>query len=100
MRRSNYARRSSLLGRQQRQDALREAHLKSIKLSQGELNELNFRLPQPGPMTEGRATRQFKDVAEAKAYLKDVEASRIPFGLKACAAQDLINKKVSNVNQA
>lgn len=96
-RRSTYARRSKLLGRQQRQEALRAAHLESIRKSQGELNELNYHLPQPGPMTEGASKRKrFKDLAEARTYLKDVANGKVPKGLKALAALDFLDKSREN----
>lgn len=97
MRRSNFKRKSSLVGQQQRADARTEAHRKTLATDRT-INVLGYRMPDPGPNTAQKKTKPPKFAGKtlqeqkqvAKNYLLMVGKGTQPIGLKACAAMDFL----------
>jgi hypothetical protein len=79
-----FARKSSLLGRQQRADARRNAHERSLSLDKT-LNPAGYRFPAPGPMTEGGKKLRYGSMEEAKKATTST-------GLGGLAAMDYLRK--------
>lgn len=79
-----FARKSSLLGRQQRADSRRNAHERSMTLDKT-LNPAGYHMPAPGPMTEGAKKMRWNKPEEAK------QAASCS-GLRGLAAQDYLRK--------
>lgn len=104
-RKNPFARKSSLLGRQERADARAIAHKKTMAQDKT-LNIGGYRMPDPGPMVASKRkhVRPFQGTDTVSAlnlahnHLADVDSGKVPFGLRACAALDLINKEAKSGN--
>lgn len=99
-RKNNAARKSSLLGRQQRADGRIEAHNYTLKVNP-QISRLGFHMPAPGPLVQqGKRKVQFagknkgEQLDSARRHILAVDTGTATHGLKYCAALDFVNQNL------